>query len=164
MKTNLFTIQITTEMDLFLNECEIVYKHKQRPSERPRVTCSRDVYNLVLPHWQRLEVSESFKILMLDSRNRVKSIFDVSTGALNSTTVDARLVFGAALKALATTIILVHNHPSGEVDPSENDKRTTATMKEIGDLLNIKVVDHLIISRYAFYSFSDDSIIHVRHD
>lgn len=86
-------------------------------------------------------------------------IYEVSTGGITSTIVDLRLLFTAALKANATALIMLHNHPSGKTRPSAADKRITKKVKEAGIILDIEVVDHLIISPESYYSFADNGII-----
>jgi len=84
----------------------------------------------------------------------VIKVVEMSKGGIAGTVVDAKLIFKTALDHLASSIILVHNHPSGNLDPSEADMQLTRQLTEAGDLLNVKVLDHLIISYKGFYSFS----------
>ncbi|MBI2144357.1 DNA repair protein RadC [Candidatus Woesearchaeota archaeon] len=99
---------------------------------------------------------EKFLVLMLDSKNRVVKDEIVSIGILNASIVHPREVFKSAIKESANAIILVHNHPSGDPVPSEEDRRITAVLKEAGRLLNIEVLDHVIIGKNAHYSFAKE--------
>jgi DNA repair protein RadC len=95
----------------------------------------------------------------LNNASRVPGIFEVSKGGISGASADVRIVFAAALKANATGIILAHNHPSGQLVPSDADKYVTENMREAGKVLNIRVLDHLIVTAEGFCSFSDDFLI-----
>jgi DNA repair protein RadC len=142
-------------------EIEISYFPKVRPSERPHARTSKEVYEILRSAWNHnnIEYCEEFKVLLLNQANRVLGIVDISTGGVASTIVDPKKVFGAVLKANATGIILAHNHPSGNLQPSEADKRITQRLKLAGELLEIKVLDHVILTLEGYYSFSDEEII-----
>lgn len=143
-----------------VSECELVYKQPSRP--RPKITNAREAFDLCLAHWETdLEYLERFKILLLGQDNRCKGIFKVSQGAINSTIVDKRVLFTAALSGAASAIILVHNHPTGDCQPSTQDNLLTNEVKKAGELLNITVLDHIIISPKQFYSFTESVIINV---
>jgi len=143
------------------SEIELIYKTKIKASERPHITSSLTAYKLALKSWNpnKIEFLEQFKILLLNKSNRVLGIYEVSTGGITSTIVDLRLLFTAALKANATALIMLHNHPSGKTRPSAADKRITKKVKEAGIILDIEVVDHLIISPESYYSFADNGNI-----
>ena len=143
-----------------VSECKLVYKQPRR--SKPKVTNAREAYDICMAHWESdLEYVERFKILLLNSDNRCKGIFQVSQGALTSTPVDRRVVFTAALSGAAVAIILVHNHPSGNCKPSPADEKLTSELMKCGDLLDIKILDHIIISPSQFYSFTESVIIQV---
>ncbi|MCE7072161.1 JAB domain-containing protein [Dyadobacter sp. CY327] len=86
-------------------------------------------------------------------------IFEVSKGGISGASADVRIDFAAALKANATGIILAHNHPSGQLAPSDADKYITENMRKAGELLNIRVLDHLIVSAEGFCSFTDECLM-----
>ena len=144
-----------------VSEVELVYKSKVKATERPRVKSSKEVYELLLKSWDesKIEYVEQFKILLLNRANRVLGIFEASTGGLTGTIADPRIIFTAALKVNATSIILAHNHPSGNTKPSRADQEQTKKIKEGGHLLEIEVLDHLIISTEGYYSFADEGIL-----
>ncbi len=104
---------------------------------------------------------EQFQILLLKGQCAL-GLYPVSSGGVTSTVVDPRLCFAAALKANATSIVMAHNHPSGNLVPSLADKEITTRMKAGGELLEIKVLDHLIISRQGYYSFADGDFTRVQ--
>ncbi|MCB4800382.1 JAB domain-containing protein, partial [Neotamlana laminarinivorans] len=84
-------------------------------------------------------------------------IYPLSKGGVSGTVVDAKLVFSVALKCNASSIVIAHNHPSGNLKPSEADLRLTKKLKEAGNYLDVKVLDHIILSREGYYSFADES-------
>jgi DNA repair protein RadC len=142
-------------------EIEIHYRNKVKPSERPKVQTSAQAYEILLSTWNpnTIEYREEFKVLLLNQASRVLGIIDISLGGVAATIVDAKIVFGAALKANASSILLAHNHPSGNTQPSEPDKHLTNKLKQAGKLLDIKVLDHIIVSTEGFYSFADEGML-----
>ncbi len=143
-------------------EIELIYKSKVKPSERPKVTTSRDAYNLLKQNWDenKIEFVEQFKVLFLNRANKVLGIFELSTGGVSGTVADPKLVFTAALKLNACNIILCHNHPSGNIKPSRADEQLTQKIKEAGKYLDLPVIDHLIISsEESYYSFADEGLL-----
>lgn len=139
------------------SEIELIYKTKVKASERPHITSSEAAYELAIKTWDpgKIEFFEQFKILLLNQSNKVMGVYEVSSGSTTGTRVDLRLLFSAALKANASGLIMIHNHPSGKTIPSRNDTLITRKIKEAGAMLNIDVVDHLIISPENYYSFAD---------
>ncbi len=102
---------------------------------------------------------EEFKILLLNRANRLIGYYSVSSGGISGTIADPRVIFAAALKACAVEIILAHNHPSGNLQPSNADSILTKKLKEAGNLLDIIVLDHIIISDGGYFSFADKGLI-----
>jgi DNA repair protein RadC len=98
---------------------------------------------------------ERFYSILLDTKNKVIGVEMVSQGSLNSSPVHPREAYKSALLASAASVIFVHSHPSGDPDPSESDREITRQLYQAGDLLGIEVLDHVIIGRDEFYSFSD---------
>ena len=143
-----------------VSEVELTYKSKVKASERPQITSSRNSYDILLHNWSdQLEWIEEFNILMLNRANRVLGFYNVSKGGQTGTVVDAKVVFAAALKCKANYLILSHNHPSGALNPSLADIQLTKKLVAGGKLLDIKVLDHLIITPYGYYSFADEGRI-----
>lgn len=142
-------------------EIQLSYKSNVKPSLRPKITASRDCYQILLDSWDlsRLELLEQFKVLFTNRANRVLGIFELSTGGITGTVADPKLIFVAALKAGATGIILSHNHPSGNLQPSQADIDLTRKIKEGGKWLEIQLLDHIIITSESYYSFADEGII-----
>lgn len=105
-----------------------------------------------LPH-------EEFWVLLLNNSNKVIYKLQLSKGGLTQTVVDIRLIFKTALEYLATSIIIVHNHPSGQLTPSTADKDITQKIKLAGKSLDIQLLDHLIITQTGYFSFADDDLL-----
>lgn len=145
-----------------ISEVELIYKTKVKASERPSVTCSQDAYNILLQQWDanKLCMIEQFKVLLLNNANKVLGISEISTGGVSSTVADPRIIFATALKANASKIIMAHNHPSGNLQPSSADKELTSKMKEGGRFLDLQVLDHLILTNEGYYSFGDQGVFH----
>jgi DNA repair protein RadC len=141
--------------------CEITvnYSSKVKPSNRPKIAGSRDAYEIVMPLWDDLEYRESFAILLLNRANRVLGIANISSGGISGTVADPKVIFQHALKANASSVILLHNHPSGNTQPSEADITLTRKMKECGKFLDLPVLDHLIVTTDGYYSFADEGLI-----
>lgn len=142
-------------------EIQLSYSSNVKPSLRPKISHSNDACQILKQSWNesKLELVEQFKVMLLNRANKVLGILEVSTGGITGTVADPRLIFVAALKAGATGIILAHNHPSGNLNPSQQDIDLTRKIKEGGKLLEIQLLDHLIITSESYYSFSDEGLI-----
>ena len=108
---------------------------------------------------EKLEFVEQFKVLLLNRANRVLGVYEVSTGGVSGTVADPKLVFAAAIKSSASAIILAHNHPSGQLKPSDADLKLTQKLKEGGKFLEITVLDHIIVTSEGYYSFADEGVL-----
>ncbi|WP_339704569.1 JAB domain-containing protein [Algoriphagus aquimarinus] len=139
-------------------EITLGYHPKVKSSQRPKVGCSRQVYEVLFSFWDKdtLELAEHFQVMLLSRANRVLGICTISKGGTAGTVVDAKLVFATALKGAAQSIVISHNHPSGNLMPSEQDKRLTRRLVEIGKALDLPVLDHIILTIDGYYSFADE--------
>ena len=126
--------------------------------EKKKITSSNSVFELMQPVIGELQ-HEEFWIIYLNNSNKVIQKNQLSKGGITGTLVDVRLVLKNALEVGATGLILVHNHPSGTLKPSEADKQITNKLKTAAESLDIKVLDHLIITENAYFSFADDGIL-----
>ncbi|MBC8053825.1 MAG: JAB domain-containing protein [Sphingobacteriaceae bacterium] len=154
--------KLQNQISLFqVAEINISYRPKFKASERPKVSSSKDLYNVLYNSWdlEILELQEQFKIILLNRANRILGIYEVSSGGLAGTVADPKLIFSAALKGCASSIILSHNHPSGNLTPSQADLNLTKKIKNGGELLDIAVLDHLIITADSYYSFADEGLL-----
>ncbi len=141
-----------------VSEIELIYKSKVKASERPVILTSSDAHKLLKQNWDedKIELVEQFKVLYLNRRSKVLGIFEVSTDGMTATIVDPKIVFTAALRIGASSLVLCHNHPSGNVKPSTADEQMTLKLKNAGLYLDLKAIDHLIItSKESYYSFAD---------
>jgi DNA repair protein RadC len=125
---------------------------------RPLISSSKEAYLALAPLLMDLE-TEEFWILLLNQANRMIGREKISAGGLAITSVDSRVVFKKALECNATSIVLCHNHPSGNLRPSQSDLDLTQRMRKAGEQLEILVQDHLIVSEAGYYSFADEGII-----
>jgi DNA repair protein RadC len=126
--------------------------------ERPKVASSRDAFNAIASLLTDL-YHEEFWLLMLNKANEVVAREKLSAGGMAGTVADVKLAFKLALDARASAIIAVHNHPSGNLKPSEADLSLTKKLKEAGKILDLPLLDHLIVSERGYYSFADEGAI-----
>lgn len=142
-------------------EIQLSYKSNVKPSQRRRITGSKDAYEVLLQCWDdtKIDLLEQFKVIFTNRGNKVLGVMEVSSGGIAGTVADSRLIFGAAIKTLATGIIISHNHPSGNLTPSQADIDLTRKIKEGGKLLEIQLLDHIIVTSEGYYSFADEGII-----
>jgi DNA repair protein RadC len=153
---------VTIHEQLFqVAEVELIYKSKVKPTDRPQIKSSKDAYDILIQTWDnnRIDLLEQFKVIFLNRNARVLGIYELSTGGLHGTVVDIRLVFAAALKAAACSLIVAHNHPSGILQPGGSDQDLTKKLAAGGTFLDIKLVDHLIVSRDGYLSFADEGLL-----
>ena len=127
------------------------------PHERPQIKSPADAANLLMSDMMLLE-QEHLRILLLDTRNRVLSSPTIYIGSLNTSVVRVAEIFRPAIKDNAASIVLAHNHPSGDPTPSAADIHMTKAVKQAGDLLNIELLDHIIIGRNRFASLKERNI------
>ena len=127
----------------------------QENFERPKITSSRTVFDLMQPVLGDLP-HEEFWVLLLNRSNKVITKFRVSQGGVSGTVIDVRLILKPAIENLASSIILCHNHPSGNVYPSEADEKITEKVRDAAEVMDIKVLDHLIITDTDYLSFADE--------
>ncbi|MEG0848733.1 DNA repair protein RadC [Flavobacterium plurextorum] len=125
--------------------------------ELKKITSSKIAFEIMRPIIGELP-HEEFWVLFLNNSNKVISKIQLSKGGISGTIVDARLIFRLALENRATGLILCHNHPSGNLLPSEADKEITRRIKAAGEILDVKILDHLIITETKYYSFVDEGI------
>ena len=140
-----------------VSEIELYYKSRILPSERPQIKSSNDAYQVFLEMWSnKIELVEEFNLLLLNRANHVIGFINLSKGGVSGTVVDAKLVFATALKANASGIIIAHNHPSGNTQASKADLALTQKLKKGAAFLDLNLLDHLIITPYAYASLADE--------
>lgn len=139
-------------------EIELVYRPKIDVQKARKVSSSNCAYQIFKEVWgeEKIQFVESFKIILLNRGNRVLGVVEISTGGTAGTVVDPKLVFAAALKSNCQSIILGHNHPSGNLQPSVQDERLTKRLVEAGKFLDLPVLDHIIVTSEGYFSFADE--------
>ena len=143
-----FTNQINMKtQQTTISEVRLIYRTKVKASDRLQVKCSKDAFDIFMENWDQdsIEHIEEFKLLFMNRSNSVLGILPVSKGGISGTVTDIRLIYQGAIKANASGIIVCHNHPSGNLNPSESDSKLTNKIKEAGLLMDIQLLDHLII-------------------
>lgn len=125
---------------------------------RPKITSSKDAYEQIRSYLMDLP-HEEFWVLLLTRSNEVIRPVQISQGGISGTVADPKIIFKSALEHLASSMILAHNHPSGNLKPSEADKELTRRLVSSGKLLDIPILDHLIISELGYLSFADEGLL-----
>lgn len=140
---------------------EITVSYRNSNPERIKISNSRDLFNLASQHWNMglIEYQEEVKVFLLNKANIVLGVFEVSKGGITSSIVDFRIILGVALKCNAVQLVLMHNHPSGNLKPSHIDISITKKLKQACELLEINLLDHLIVREDGYYSFSDSGML-----
>jgi DNA repair protein RadC len=144
-----------------ISEVQLIYRTKFKASDRPQIKCSKDAYELFMEIWDldTIEHHEEFMLMLLTRSNKVLGIASISKGGINGTVTDVRIVLQYAIKANSSGLIVCHNHPSGNLQPSESDTAITRKIKESAILMDIQLLDHLIINIDDYYSFADNGLI-----
>lgn len=132
----------------------LVRDSQMKVEERPVIRTGSDAY-AILKDWFLDRDREEFVVLMLNAKNRVIGINSVSVGSLTASLVHPREVFKPLILHNAAAVILAHNHPSGDPTPSAEDKAITVRLRNVGDILDIKVLDHIVVGDGRYISFSD---------
>jgi len=134
------------------------FREEEVKERRPKINSSQDVAIILMPRMRDLR-KEVFKILLLDSRNRVIDLIEVEEGTVNQANPIIREVFQRALQNFAASVICVHNHPSGDPQPSQEDKVFTQEMVQAGKILQVRALDHVIIGDNRYFSFADEELM-----
>ena len=155
-------METTNEKRLYqVAEIQLSYKSNVRPSLRPKITGSKDAYDVLLENWDdsKIELVEQFKVMLMNRANKVLGILELSTGGISGTVADPKIIFAAALKGGASGLIVAHNHPSGNLTASQSDIDLTRKLKEAGKFLEIQLLDHVIVTTEGYFSFADEGLI-----
>jgi len=134
------------------------FREEEIKEEKLRIKSSKDVVEILMPRMRDLK-REVFKVLLLDSQNRIIEIKEIMEGTVNQANPFIREIFYQALQKFATSIICVHNHPSGNPRPSEEDEKFTWRLIKAGEVLEVRVLDHIVIGDNRYFSFSDEGLI-----
>jgi DNA repair protein RadC len=139
-------------------QIKLQYHKEVAPKDRLKILSSKQVPEILRALWNydTLELQESFKILYLNNYNQIIGLYPHSQGSINGTLVDIRLILAAALQCGAVGMIIAHNHPSSNTNPSESDKQLTKKIKQATVVMDINLLDHIILTKDDYYSFADD--------
>ena len=149
-------------MQLQANEIKVSYQGKIQAKYWRKINSSEDAAQLLSAHWDQdtIALHESFKVVLLNNGNKVKGIYEVSKGGITGTLVDLRILFAVILKTVSVGIILCHNHPSGNLNASEADRKLTKKIRDAAKLFDVQVLDHIILAPDGgYYSFADNGIL-----
>lgn len=146
---------------LTLSEVKVSYRSQSLIAHKPKISSSQDAEKVLRENWSDdIELLEECNVLFLTKANQVKGIYRASRGGTSGTVVDLKIIFAAALKGMAAAIIMAHNHPSGNLEPSKADIELTKRLQSIGVNLDLQVLDHLILApNSSYYSFADNGLI-----
>ena len=141
-----------------VSEIRVSYFNKNK--DVVKVNCSEDAYKIGLSHWNldTIELQEETKVLLLNRSNTVTGIYELSKGGITGCVVDIKLILSVALKAVASSIIIIDNHPSGNLKPSEADKSLTERLNKACQVIDLVLLDHLIITKDSYLSFKNDGL------
>lgn len=144
------------DIDYKVGEVELSYKPKFKNLHK--IISSEDAYKYLLPTYKEGTIcyKEYFKVLFLNQANQVLGYTLISEGGITETSVDVRVILQAALLTNSVALVLAHNHPSGNLKPSQEDIKITKQVKDAAQLMRIRVLDHLILTDTGYYSFSDE--------
>lgn len=141
-------------------EIELNYLPRISISTLPKVSASRDAAAILRSTWSnKIAYREEFRVIYLNRANRVLAVYKISEGGCTGTVADIKQIFQAALLVNAQAIILSHNHPSGNLSPSESDKALTRNIVAAGRTLEISVLDHIIMTQDSFISLADEGLL-----
>lgn len=146
---------------MYTNVSEIQVSYKPEKIVEFSISDSKKSFELMLQTWEknRIQMQEEVKLILLNRSNKVLGVYSLAMGGISGCVVDVRIILAVALKTLASAIILVHNHPSGNLKPSKEDIKITNQLKSSGDIIGITLLDHLIISKDDYFSFADDGLL-----
>ena len=141
-------------------EIQISYSYLVSPRSLLKVSCSKDTVDYLRAVWSPdMDRIEEFMVLCLNRANKVLGYSKIGQGGMSGTVADPKIIFQVALKANASSIILAHNHPSGNCKPSTNDVELTKKIQSVGKFLDISVLDHIVLSSDGYLSFADTGFI-----
>lgn len=151
----------TGQESIAVNEVKLTYKRKVNVSELPKIISSKASEEYLRSVWDldTIDLCESFYVIYLNRSNKVKCHLVASVGGVSGTVADIKIILATALKTLSSSIIVAHNHPSGNLKPSEADKQLTQKLKEACKLLEISLLDHLILTSEGYFSFADEGYL-----
>lgn len=151
-------------MENVLKVCDVklTYKTKVKSSERPVIVLAEDVYRLLVDHVYNegtIQYKEYLKLILLNKAGKLLGVAHISEGGIDETSADIRIIMQAAILGNASSIILAHNHPSGNLKPSTQDDLVTENLRKAAKLFNITLLDHIIVTDSGYFSYLDEGRI-----
>jgi len=143
----------------FVAEVQITYSSKTKSADRIKIIHSSEAVKVFRSFWQNLEHVEYAHLLLLNRQNQIIGRHFLAKGGMTGTIIDTRVIFQVALKSNATSIMMAHNHPSGNLQPSDADIKITKQIKQAGNILDIPLIDHIILTEESYLSFADEGIL-----
>ena len=142
-------------------EVKLTYKSKIKASEREKILSAENAYKILLSVFdsETIQYKEFFKVILMNRANKVLGVCHISEGGLNETSADIRIIMQAAILGNASAMILSHNHPSGNKQPSNQDDLLTDRVKKAAKLFDIQLLDHIIVTDSGYYSYLDEGRI-----
>lgn len=156
-----YSFQRTLIFPRHIARVRVRYSSKVPEYSRVKITQSDDAVDVLHAKWDegKIEHVEEFKIILLNRANQVLGVADISSGGVSGCTADPKIIFQIALVSNASSIVLAHNHPSGNLKPSEADCQLTRKLKEGGKFLDCPILDHVILTKSGYFSFADNGIL-----
>jgi DNA repair protein RadC len=151
-----------TVKNYIVSEIKVTYHPSRKIADCPTITTSSDALIYLMDAFDRdtMALQEQFVVIYLNRSNRILGMYKASKGGITGTVADPRIILAIALKIAAVSIIISHNHPSGSLKPSQADEQLTRKIKEAGQCMDIKLLDHLIVEpQGSYYSFTDEGYI-----
>lgn len=144
-----------------LAEIELTYRPSLKFKEQPKIVTSQDAYQVLIKFWDEGKINfiEQFRIALLNRANYVIGVIELSSGGITGTVADIRLIIAAAIKSNAVAIILAHNHPSGNLKPSQPDLDLTNKIAGAAKLFDLRLLDHLIVTEDSYLSMADQGLL-----
>lgn len=143
-----------------LHEVKVVYKPSFNQSELHQISSGNDAVKLIRRIWEDdIQYRERFYMVMLDRANKVIGFTLIGVGGSSAVTADVKMILQTALLTHAQAIIIAHNHPSGNLKPSQSDIHLTKRVKEGSDIMDITLIDHIILTENSYYSFAENGIL-----
>jgi DNA repair protein RadC len=144
------------------SEVDIIYKSKVKNSERQQINQSKDcekIFRSIAEYNDKINLFECFYAMYLNKANKVISVQRISEGSTAGTVIDNKKILIPAILHNSSGVIVSHNHPSGNLKPSENDLALTKRLKEVLDLINVTLLDHIILTDESYFSFADQNLL-----
>jgi len=142
-----------------ISEVQISYSSNIKAKDRIKITGSHDAADAFRQIWPTYDHIEFSYMLMMNRQNQILGYHQLSKGGMTGAVVDVRVIFQVALKACCTSIIIAHNHPSGNLQCSDADRKISRQIKEAGAIMDIPLLDHLILTSDSFYSLADEGLL-----